>query len=793
MKFSVKWLQEWLGSLVDVQDLVDTYTMSGLEVESMEPAAAEFQGVIVGQVLSEAMHPDSQRLHCCQVDIGQNQPLQIVCGASNVRAGLKVAVATIGAQLPGGIEIKSTILRGQPSQGMICSARELRLDDDKEAGIIELPADAPVGVDLRDYLLLNDQIIDLALTANRGDCLSISGLARETAALLNISVKPEPTALVTATIADTLQVSLEAPAACPRYCGRLLRQINSKATTPIWMQERLRRSGIRSIHPVVDVTNYVMLELGQPLHAFNLANIDGEIHVRLAKSGETLNLLDGKSLQLDVETLVIADHQQPLALAGIMGGAASGVSVNTTDLFIESAFFSSIPMSLTARRYGLQTDSSYRYARGVDYNLPRKALERATQLLIDIVGGQPGPIIELIEPDYLPKPQEIILRRDQIKRLLGIELPDSQVVTILESLGLRVFKEIPGWRVQVPSYRNDLSIEVDLIEELARINGYHRILPQPMMVKMQIPKHSAGEIPLSRIRALLIDRGYHEAITYSFVDPRDQQWLDPDHQAIALANPLSSEMGVMRTNLWPGLLTVLKYNQNRQIPRVRLFETGLCFLPTDPEWQQIPMLGGVVSGNAHPEQWGVPSRPIDFFDVKADIELLLGLTGQGQVFSWRRSQHPILHPGQSAALFLGEQEVGQLGALHPETAKLCDVANIIYLFQFKLDLISMRQPNEFKAISKYPAVRRDLALTVSQTIASMQIQQYIQEKAGKLLNNVQIFDVYQGQNIEKSQKSIALGLIFQDATRTLKDTEIQTIVDDLINGLAHEFNAKLRV
>ena len=793
MKFSIEWLQEWLSSPVEADKLAAAFIMSGLEVESLRPAAGEFSGVVVGQVKSETMHPDAKRLHCCEVDIGLAQPLPIVCGGVNVRPGLKVALATVGAKLPGGIEIKQTVLRGQPSHGMICSARELEMGEDKEGCILELPSDAPIGKDLREYLKLNDQIIDLSITPNRGDCLSIKGLARESAALLEITARSLPIQNLPAAIKDDLPIELQAPDHCPRYLGRVIRAINPAAKTPVWMVERLRRSGMRSIHPIVDITNYVMLELGQPLHAFDLSQIAGEIQIRMAKPGEILTLLDGRQLSLNREDLVIADQKQPLALAGVMGGAASGVSADTVDIFLESAFFHPVPLSLTARRHGLQTDSSYRFARYVDFQLAPQAIERASQLILEIAGGKLGPVIEKVDAGHLPKPAVIMLRREQISRLLGSQLTDLQVWEILQSLGGTVTAVTGGWQVQVPSYRYDLTLEVDLIEELARLHGYQNIPLQPANMPMQALPQIESTVPELRILNLLVDQGYSEAITYSFVSPRWQQWLDPERTPIALANPISAEMSVMRTSLWPGLLQAMLYNQNRQISRVRLFETGLCFLPPADNPEQIPMLAGVVAGLADPEQWGVASRPVDFFDVKSDIEAILALLGRSLHFSWRRGNHPALHPGQSAELWVNEQIAGVFGALHPAIAEAAGISGPVYLFELKLEIIKNKQVTEFKNISKFPGVRRDLAIIIAQETEAERIEKFILEKAGKLLNNVQIFDVYQGQGIEKGKKSIALGLTFQDASRTLKDDEIQAVVDNLIKGLGQEFNAKLRM
>ncbi len=554
MKFSVQWLQEWLDSPVNTEDLVSKFTMSGLEVDSLRPASGEFENVVIGQIEKEWPHPDAKRLHCCLVNIGKSEPLSIVCGGTNVRPGLKIALAMVDAKLPGGIEIKQSIIRGQPSQGMICSSRELGLGEDKEGHILELPEDAPLGIDLKQYLNLPDQIMDLSITANRGDCLSIQGLARETAALLKIKsnrakIQPAKTQSI-----EMLKVSVAAPERCPRYLGRVVQNIRHPVTTPIWMQERLRRSGIRSIHPVVDITNYVMLELGQPLHAFNLENIAENIQVRLAKSGEAFTLLDGRRLELSSEDLVIADQNQPLALAGVMGGVSSSVAVNTRHIFLESAFFNPIPLSLTARRYGLQTDSAFRYARGVDYELPQLALDRATQLILDIVGGEAGPITEKTHLEYLPKKPVIQLRRKQIVRILGLEFTDQQVESILQSLGLKCSSYSEGWQVEIPSFRFDLKLEVDLIEELGRLRGYQEITPQKLRVDMKVRSNTERTIPLLRWFNLFTDHGYCEAVTYSFVHPRWQEWLDPENKPIALANPISPDMSVMRTSLLPGLL-----------------------------------------------------------------------------------------------------------------------------------------------------------------------------------------------------------------------------------------------
>ncbi len=796
MKFSIQWLQEWLSSPIDPFDLIDKMTMSGLEVDAVNSAAPDFQKVVIGEVLSVKPHPDAQRLHCCQVNINSNSPLSIVCGANNVRPSLKVAVAQIGANLPKGIKIQSGNIRGQMSEGMLCGAGELGLSEAKGEGILELPNDAPVGLDLREFLQLDDQVIDVALTANRGDCLSIKGIAREAAVLLkNPFYEIEIKVVDSSSLKEKINIHLDAVEACPRYMGRIIKNINPHATIPIWMQERLRRSGLRCIHPVVDVTNYVMLELGQPLHAFDCDKLQGNVHIRYSQPGETITLLDGKQLTLKSGALVIADENQAQALAGIMGGMAASITSVTQNLFLESAFFSPLPLSLTARQYGLQTDSSYRFSRGVDYQIQAMALERATKLLLDIVGGEAGSLIEKVEPAYLPMPIFITLREKQIERLLGIQITRSEIVEILESLGMQIMNShnTSILEVKVPSYRFDLTLEVDLIEELARIYGFQKIPSQAMNTPMLMPKNSAHIIPMSRILTLLMDRGYQEAITYSFVDPHYQQLLDPKRDALPLANPLSVDMSVMRTSLWPGLIKIFQYNQNRQMPRVRLFETGLGFLPTPTSLQQISLLGGIIGGNAYPEQWGIQNRPVDFFDVKGDVEALLALLMHNSSFNWQRSEHPALHPWQNASILWEGQSIGVMGALHPAIAEQLDLHLPIYLFELNLDALRVRSEIKFKKISKFPSIRRDIAITVNQEIPANKIQQFIMEKGGKLLGYVQIFDIYQGQNIEKGQKSIALGLTFQETLRTLKDEEIQTVIENLINSLMNEFNAKLRV
>ncbi len=791
MKVSLHWLKEWFKTPLNAEELAEKFTMSGLEVDSVTPAAPSFNQVKVAKIIQVKKHPAAERLNICQVQIGNGNFLSIVCGGTNVRDNLNVAVAIDGACLPDGIKINNTVIRGEPSQGMICSTKELGLGSGPEGHILELPEDAPIGENFREYFDLDDKIIHVQLTANRGDCLSIKGIARETALLLHESYKQPISRSFEVQLADKLVVKVHNPEACPRYLGRIIKNINSQAKTPIWMQERLRRGGIRPIHVAVDVTNYVMLELGQPLHAFDLKNISKEIHVRVAHSQETITLLDGRTLTLTPESLIITDTEKALALAGVMGGKDSGVNAETTDIFLESAFFTPVPLSLTARRYSLQSDSAYRFARGVDFNLPLEALNRATTLLLQIAEGEAGPITDVTNEKYLPFPPKIDLNKNSIPRLLGITLPDQEVMKILESLGMTFKSTTAGWEVTAPSHRFDIKLEVDLIEELARVHGYHQIPAEKLLAPMQISARPQRPQIVSRMRTLLADRGYHEVISYSFIDPKYQQWLDPKHSPLALKNPISHEMSVMRTSLWPGLIQTAVYNQNRQVQHLKLMETGMCFLPPSDQPVQEIRIAGLLSGEAFPLQWGIEKRPFDFFDLKGDIECLLKLRGHDLPITWNESDHPALHPGQAATLKYGQETIGWLGALHPSLVDSFKLSST-FLFELKLDHFNQLQRTHFQNFSKFPSIRRDLALMVDKMLPVEKINRHIQQKGGNFLNNVQIFDVYQGPNIETGKKSIALALTFQDSSRTLRDDEVQELVDDLISSLEKDFEAKLR-
>ncbi len=791
MKFSEAWLRQWVNPSENTEQLAEQLTMLGLEVDSIQKIAGDFTGVVIGEVLDCKQHPNADKLRVCQVNVGAAEPLPIVCGAANVRTGLKVALATAGAVLPGNMKIAKTKLRGEPSHGMICSAQELGLVADAGKGILELPEDAPVGMDFRAYYQLDDKIIEIELTANRGDCLSIQGVAREVAALHNLKLARPVVTSIDTLIPDTQRVCVHDTAHCPRYLGRIIKGINVHASTPLWMAGLLEKSGIRCVHPVVDVCNYVMLELGQPMHGFDLAKVHGDIQVRPACPGEKITLLDQREVSLLESDLVIADGSSALAIAGVMGGLASGVSAETTSVFLESAFFDPIKISLTARRLGITSDASYRFERGVDFNLPVLALERATELLLNIVGGQPGGLVDVTEVKTLPKRNPILLRRASVARLLGIDIKDAEIERILMALGMCVQTDVLGWKVVAPSYRFDITIEVDLIEEVVRLHGYDNIPEHSWMAPLTLSQGAPLHVTQRRIGDALVDLGYQEIIMYSFVSSEQQSWLQPNRVPVKLCNPMASNMDVMRTSMWPGLLEVMLHNQNRQVARQRLFETGLCFSRDQNGISQEAYLGMLIVGDVYPEQWGQAKRSVDFYDMKGDIENLLSL-GQRVNLSWKPSQEKALHPGQSADIYVGDEMVGHLGMLHPSLLKKLDLKQSPVIAELKLSLFEGYQLPQFKAPSKFPSVRRDLALVVSDELSVSDILHCIRQNADTTLLEIQIFDVYRGDGIEKGKKSIALGLTFQDPSRTLLDIDIASVIQNIIKALKDDLKATLR-
>lgn len=791
MKFSEQWLRTWVKPEVSREELVARLSMVGLEVDAVTPVAGTFSGVVVGEVLSTEQHPDADKLRVCQVSDG-NETFQVVCGAPNVRPGLKIPFAKLGAELPDDFKIKKAKLRGVESNGMLCSASELQISDDHD-GLMELAGDALVGQDVRAYLSLDDASIEIGLTPNRGDCLSVAGLAREVGAIYGVAVESVAITPVAPVHDEVRPVEVLAPTACPRYLGRVIRGVDLSQPTPLWMVERLRRSDIRSIDAVVDVTNYVMLELGQPLHAFDLAEINGGIRVRMAEEGEKLVLLDGQEVTLRSDTLVIADHQRALAIAGVMGGEHSGVSATTRDLFLESAFFDTISLAGKARSYGLHTDASHRYERGVDSELARRAMERASALLLEIVGGEAGPIVEVCSEADLPKIAPITLRAERIDQMLGLQMEAGQVVSLLCALGLGVSEHgVGAWQVTVPSHRFDISLEVDLIEELGRLYGYDRLpvrYPQARLAPEASPEARA-ELPA--LRRLLVARGYQEAITYSFIDPKMFELFSPGETPLQLANPISADMAAMRASLWPGLVKALQYNLNRQQSRVRLFEGGLRFVGQLQGLKQEPVLAGVATGSRLPEGWANGREAVDFYDVKADVEALLAQAGDASSFSFAPGTHPALHPGQTARIERGGRLVGFLGTLHPELARTLGIEQPVYLFEVLLSEIVEGQLPRFAELSRFPEVRRDLAVVVAREVPAEDVLRCIRDAAGENLTDLKLFDVYQGKGVDPLGKSVAVGLTWQHPSRTLNDDEVSSAMQKILSSLEERFNATLR-
>ncbi|WP_295802179.1 phenylalanine--tRNA ligase subunit beta [uncultured Microbulbifer sp.] len=791
MKLSNAWLREWVNPDLTAQQLADQITMAGLEVDAVEPVAGEFSGVVVGEIIGCEQHPDADKLRVCQVKGHPDGEMQVVCGAPNARVGIKIPFALVGAKLPGDFKIKKAKLRGVESFGMLCAQTELELGDDSD-GIWELPADAPTGTDLREYLQLDDSTIEVDLTPNRSDCLGVAGIAREVGVLNRCAVQGPAIEPVAAKIDDSLAVSLMAEEACPRYVGRVIRNIDVAATTPLWMQERLRRSGLRSIDPVVDVTNYVLLELGQPMHAFDLDKLNGGIHVRMAEQGEKLTLLDEQEVKLQDGTLVIADDKGPLAIAGVMGGLDSSVTDGTRNIFLESAFFSPLAIAGKARSYGLHTDSSHRFERGVDYRLQETAVERATQLLLDIVGGEPGPVHLRESTDAMPCERHITLRRARVQGGLGIDMADDEIVEIITRLGLeKIAENAEGWTFLVPSFRFDIAIEADLLEELARVYGYNRIPSISMTAALDIIPRDEADVAQERLEKTLLARGYQEAITFSFIDSAASAKFDPDAEPVALQNPISADLAVMRTSLMPGLVKALQYNLNRQQDRVRLFETGLRFVPGG-ELKQERMIAGLIYGTRQPEGWSGGKDLVDFYDIKADVEALLAHYEAEGEFTFAAAKHPALHPGQCAQVLRNGEPVGVIGALHPTLQKDYDLPKAAFLFELSQDALGQSVLPAFQPLSKFPEVRRDLAILVDAEVPVGDLLKVAVEASGEYLTDFNIFDVYQGKGIDFNRKSVAMGLTFQHPSRTLNDEEINAAVDAVVRELEQKHNASQR-
>lgn len=787
MKVSESWLREWVSPNISTEELVEQLTMAGLEVDAVDAAAGEFSKVVVGEIVSIEQHPDADKLRVCQVAGGEDELTQVVCGAPNARAGIKIPFALVGAKLPGDFKIKKAKLRGVESKGMLCAQTELQCGEDDD-GIWELPSDAPVGACLREYLNLDDSIIEVDLTPNRSDCLSMQGIARDVGVLNRAPVTPPQMPVVEADTKETLKVSLEAEGACPRYLGRVIRGVDLSKPSPTWMQEKLRRAGLRSIDAVVDVTNYVLLELGQPLHAFDMQKLSGSIHVRQSKAGEKLTLLDGQEVELKDNTLLICDGTGPVAMAGIMGGESTAVSSETTDVFLECAYFDPIAIAGRARSYGLHTDASHRYERGVDYQLQEKAIERATELLLAAVGGKVGPTDVTELADQVPAERKVDLRRHKIESGLGFSMADEEVVDILTRLGLHLVENTDnGWVFTVPSYRFDISIEADLLEELARVYGYNRLPTTNLEAEIKILPRNESKVGLSALRQQLVAQGFQEAICYSFIDAELQKVFNPEQAPIELQNPISADMAVMRTSLWPGLVQALQHNLKRQQSRAKLFETGLSFHSIE---KQVPMLAGLMYGNRQPEGWSAKGEAMDFFDLKGVVEGLLDITDQD--FRFVAKAHSALHPGQSAAIELNGEVVGYLGALHPQIQQELGLNQSVYLFEIEQAALAEAKLPAFNPLSKFPEVRRDLALLVARETTADALLDGVKAAAGELLIDLKVFDVYTGKGIDAERKSVALGLTYQHPSRTLTEEEINSSVDAVVKRLEDELGASLR-
>lgn len=787
MKFSEQWLREWVNPNLASEALGHLLTMAGLEVESQASAAPAFSGVVVAEVKSVRKHENADRLRVCEVDIGSGELQQIVCGAPNVSEGAKVPCATLGAVLPGDFKIKATKMRGVASNGMLCSGQELGIPDGVD-GLLLLPADAPVGVNLRDYLALDDTVIELKITPNRADCLSIRGIAREVAALTASPLQAPTITPVPVTITSQRAVKLAAGAACGRYLGRVIEQVNAQAPTPAWMKKRLERSGVRSISAVVDVTNFVLLELGQPLHAFDHNKLQGDIEVRFPQAGERITLLNGKEIAIDADMLLITDQTGPVALAGVMGGANSEVDDNTTAVFLESAFFAPEAIAGRARRLGFSSDASFRYERGVDFTLQAEAMERATALIIDICGGVAGPVVEQVTE--LPARNAVTVRVNRVNRVLGMSLTAAEMAAIFARLGLPCEQQADSFIITPPAARFDLAIEEDFIEEIARVYGYDAIPADNIRGRLAMLPLPEQQTPRAELRRVLVQRDYQEVVTYAFVDEQWEKDFAANDAPIRLINPIASQMSVMRSTLLGGLLDTLSHNLKRKQNRVRVFEMARVFLKTATgEVEQPEKLAGLAYGTRFAEQWAYQAEKIDFFDVKADIEVLF----LPRKLTFRRAAHPALHPGRCAEVLLDDKVVGIVGELHPQWVQKYDLVAAPIYFELDLQPLLARQTVQAQAVSRFPAVRRDLALLVAETVEVEALATSLRAAASKLVTEIALFDVYRGKGVEEGKKSLAFKVLMQDTAHTLTDAEVDSVMQDLIAAAANSHAAQLRL
>ncbi|HEV2703011.1 MAG TPA: phenylalanine--tRNA ligase subunit beta [Steroidobacteraceae bacterium] len=792
MKVPISWLSEWVQVPWPAAELGARLTMAGLELEAVEAAAPPFSAVVVAQILDAVAHPQADKLRVCQVTTGSGAALQIVCGAPNARVGLRTALATVGAELPGGLKIAAAKLRGVESHGMLCSSKELGLGD-TNPGILELPEDAPLGTPLREYLKLDDTILELNITANRGDAMSIIGIAREVAALTDSALHSPAGAPAGNVLSDHHAVRLEAAAACPKFVGRIVRGIDNSKPTPVWLRERLRRAGVRAISPAVDVTNYVLLELGQPMHAYDLAKVSGAIVARMAKPAEALKLLDGRDTTLDPDMLVIADDAGAVGVAGIMGGERTSVSADTRDVFLEGAWFAPDSIRGRARRLGLHTDASQRFERGVDPSGQARAMERATELLVAIAGGRPGPLVVTEEPAKLPTRSAVRLRRERLTRLLGIAVPDGQVQSIFTNLQMQVTASAEGWSVVPPAHRFDILIEEDLIEEVARIMGFAAIPERPARRSQTFLSLPEAVAPERALLEALVARGYHETISFAFVDPALQAQLFPGIETLALANAIASDLSVMRVSLWPGLVRAALDNQRRQQDRIRLFGHGARFVVQQGKVSEVDSLAGIALGRRLPEQWGSSEsrESEDFYDLKGDVQALLAASGAAAEFSFEAATLSCLHPGRSACVLRAGRPAGWIGELHPRLVRELGFVQAPVLFEVDVVALRVKVP-QGSDISRFPQVRRDLAVVLPENVTFSAVRERVILAGSSSLRNVRLFDVYRGAGIEEGRKSVALGLIFQDISRTLTDDEVERAVAAVVADLRENLDARIR-
>lgn len=791
MKISELWLREWVNPELTGTQLTSQLTMAGLEIDGYYPVAGPFTNVVVAKVLATRPHPQADRLTICEVDAGKDAVLQIVCGAANVRPGLTVALALPGSELPGGMKIKESKLRGELSQGMLCSVSELGLED-KSEGIMELEDDAPIGNNLRDYLQLDDQILDVDLTPNRADCFSVLGVSREVAALNHLPSPKMPLITNQPHSDESIAINVQAPEACPQYCARIIRHINPLAITPVWMKERLRRGGIRTLHPVVDITNYVMLELGQPMHAFDLNTINGSIEIRYSLKEEQLLLLDGQELTFHDPVLVIADNNKALAMAGIMGGEASAVQAHTTDILLESAFFNPLKIAGVARQYNLCSDSSQRFERGVDPSIQAIALERATELLLSIVGGEIGTISQATFSEFLPQKTSISFQPSLVKQLSGLDVPEDTMLQILKNLEMTVDSKQSPWLITVPPHRFDMSLAADVVEEIIRIHGYDKLKAEPVMSAMQAGKINLYEQLTRKIAIFFSQRGYHETINYSFVDPELQQALYPQAQSMQLLNPISSELSQMRVGLWSGLLASTVYNAHRQQSAIKFFEAGVVFDVNEGSLQERPCFAGLITGEQGQFNWCDTTRLFDFYDMKGDLQSLFAQLNYLNV-EFVAATHSALHPGQTAKILINNVPVGWIGVLHPRLLEALDLTHDVMLFELSLEPLLHPPIAHYQQISKYPQIRRDLSLLVNNEVTAAQIEKAVRQVVPiNWIKSFDIFDRYVGDTIPQGKKSLAISLTLQDDHRTLVDAEINNIINAIINKLDEDFDVLLR-